>query len=48
MGIDQKKAGVVLSYLAMGINSIVSILYTPFMTRLLGQSEYGLYNIVFS
>nr|WP_122012509.1 oligosaccharide flippase family protein [Maliibacterium massiliense] len=48
MRINQKKAGILLSYLGIGIQSIVSILYTPFMIRLLGQSEYGTYNLVFS
>lgn len=32
----------------MGINTIISIIYTPIMLRLLGQSEYGLYQLVFS
>lgn len=48
MKINQKKAGVLLSYLSMAINSVILILYTPFMIRILGQSEYGLYNLVFS
>ncbi|WP_099205068.1 oligosaccharide flippase family protein [Scatolibacter rhodanostii] len=48
MQINQRKAGVFLSYLSMGISSVVYILYTPFMIRILGKSEYGLYNLVFS
>ena len=32
----------------MGLGYIVSIIYTPIMLRLLGQSEYGLYNLVAS
>ncbi|NMA74919.1 MAG: hypothetical protein GX963_12345, partial [Bacteroidales bacterium] len=46
--INQLKAGAALSYLAMGLGYIVSIAYTPIMLRLLGQSEYGLYNLVAS
>lgn len=46
MKINQLKAGVILSYISMILGSIVSILYTPIMLRLLGQSEYGLYNLV--
>ena len=42
------KAGAILTYLAMGLNFIVSMVYTPFMLRTLGQSEYGLYNLVAS
>ena len=30
----------------MGLGYIISIIYTPIMLRLLGQSEYGLYNLV--
>jgi len=45
---SQLKAGAVLSYLSMFIGYAVSILYTPVMLRLLGQSEYGLYNLVAS
>lgn len=32
----------------MGLGYLVSIIYTPIMLRLLGQSEYGLYNLVAS
>jgi O-antigen/teichoic acid export membrane protein len=48
MKINQLKAGAVLSYIAMGLGYIISIIYTPIMLRLLGQSEYGLYNLVSS
>jgi O-antigen/teichoic acid export membrane protein len=46
--VNQLKAGVTLSYIYMGVGYIVSIIYTPVMLRLLGQSEFGLYNLVFS
>lgn len=48
MKMNQLKAGAALSYLSMGLGYIISILYTPIMLRLLGQSEYGLYNLVLS
>jgi len=48
MKINQLKAGALLSYVSMGLGYIISILYTPIMLRLLGQSEYGLYNLVSS
>ena len=48
MKVDQKKAGVLLSYLAQIIHILSGILYTPIMLRLLGQSEYGLYQLVAS
>lgn len=48
MKINQLKAGAVLSYVSMGLGYCISIIYTPIMLRLLGQSEYGLYNLVSS
>ena len=45
MKVNQLKTGVILSYIQMGLGMIISIIYTPFMLRFLGQSEYGLYNI---
>lgn len=48
MKINQLKAGAILSYISMSLGYIISILYTPIMLRLLGQSEYGLYNLVSS
>ncbi|MBM7869849.1 O-antigen/teichoic acid export membrane protein [Clostridium pascui] len=48
MKINQLKAGAILSYASMGLGYIISIVYTPIMLRLLGQSEYGLYNLVSS
>ncbi|WP_031514117.1 lipopolysaccharide biosynthesis protein [Desulfofalx alkaliphila] len=46
MKVNQLKAGAALSYISMGLGYVVSIIYTPIMLRLLGQSEYGLYNLV--
>ena len=48
MKVSQLKAGVMLSYITMFISTMISVLYTPVMLRLLGQSEYGLYQLVFS
>lgn len=48
MKVNQLKAGATLSYISMGLGYLVSIIYTPIMLRLLGQSEYGLYNLVAS
>lgn len=46
--INQRKAGAGLTYIHMGIGFLVSLAFTPIMLRLLGQSEYGLYNLVAS
>lgn len=45
---NQRKAGVMLSYLSQAIHILSGLLYTPIMLRLLGQSEYGLYQLVYS
>lgn len=45
---NQKKIGVVLSYLSQGIYMLSSILYTPIMLRILGPGEYGLYQLVYA
>ena len=42
----QLKAGVRLSYLTLALSNIIALVYTPFMLRLMGQSEYGLYSLV--
>lgn len=45
---NQLKIGSLLSYVQMFLGVIISLLYTPVMLRLLGKSEYGLYNTVSS
>ncbi len=46
--INQRKASVALSFSAMALGYAISIVYTPIMLRILGQSQYGLYNLVAS
>ncbi len=46
--INELRAGIILSYVSLIVSNCVSIVYTPVMIRLLGQSEYGLYNLVSS
>lgn len=48
MKTNQLKIGVILSYITMFAQNIIGILYTPIMLRLLGKSEYGLYQLVYS
>lgn len=48
MKINQLKAGVVLSYATQAVHILTGLLYTPIMLRLLGQNEYGLYQLVSS
>lgn len=45
---NQLKAGALLNYVIIILNIFVGLLYTPYMLRMLGQSEYGLYALVSS
>jgi O-antigen/teichoic acid export membrane protein len=46
--VNQRKGGVLLSYIQMVLNVLVKFIYTPFLLRELGQQEYGLYSLVIS
>lgn len=46
--VNQRKAGVTISYISLILGYVISIIYTPVMLRLLGQSQFGLYNLVAS
>lgn len=48
MNVSQRKLGALLSYAVLGLNNLVGLLYTPFLLRMLGQSEYGMYSVVAS
>ena len=45
---NQIKAGAILTYVTLFLNSAIGLLYTPFLTLKLGQAEYGLYSLVAS
>ncbi len=42
---SEYKLGAILSYVSLGLKNIISLIYTPLMIRMLGQSEYGLYTL---
>ena len=42
---DQKKLGIVLTYLTMAINIVVGIFYSPFLLEKVGDSQYGVYSL---
>ncbi|WP_295681216.1 oligosaccharide flippase family protein [uncultured Fibrobacter sp.] len=46
--LSQLKIGALLSYVVLALHNLVGLLYTPFMLRMLGKSEYGLYSIAAS
>lgn len=45
---NQLKVGAFLNYVVILLNTLVGLLYTPYMLRIMGQSEYGLYSLVAS
>lgn len=45
---SQLKIGALLSYVVLALQNLVGLLYTPFMLRMMGKSEYGLYSIAAS
>lgn len=48
MKINHLKLGAALSYVIIFLDIIIGIAYVPFLTTMLGQSEYGLYSLVAS
>lgn len=44
----QLKLGAILSYLAIAINVISGLVYTPWMINQIGQSQYGIYTLATS
>ena len=39
--VNQIKTGAILSYLSMGLSTVISLVYTPIMIQRLGDSEFG-------
>ncbi|SHL04791.1 Membrane protein involved in the export of O-antigen and teichoic acid [Fibrobacter sp. UWH5] len=48
MMMSQLKIGALLSYVVLALNNLLGLLYTPYLLRMLGKSEYGLYSIAAS
>ncbi len=46
--VNEVKVGVILSYIIVALNMIIGVAYLPFLTYSLGQSEYGLYSLVYT
>lgn len=45
---NERKMGAILSYISIVLSTLIQLLYTPLLIRMLGKSEYGLYSIVAS
>jgi len=43
---SQRKLGAILSYVSIIASTLIQLLYTPFLIKSLGQSEYGLYSLI--
>lgn len=43
---DSKKIGIIISYINLALNMVVSVFFTPFLISSLGQVEYGVYRVV--
>ena len=45
---NQLRIGALLNYVAIIVNILIGLIYTPYMLRMLGQSEFGLYSLAAS
>lgn len=43
---SQRKLGAILSYISIIATTLIQLIYTPFLIKMLGQSEYGLYSLI--
>lgn len=43
---NQKKAGIIISYLNIALNMFIGVFFTPFLIKSLGDAEYGVYRVV--
>lgn len=45
---QQIKYGALLSYIGIGVYILVGLLYTPWMIKIIGKDDYGLYTLAYS
>ena len=45
---NQRRTGIFLSYLSILLTNLIGLVYTPFLLKMMGQSEYGLYALAAS
>lgn len=46
MAANERKAGVVLSYISMALHIIIGLIYVPILLHYLGKSQYGVYQLM--
>lgn len=44
----QIKYGAILSYVSIVLNVVAGLIYTPWMVKIIGKSDYGLYTLAYS
>lgn len=44
----QRKSGAILSYIHLFLNAVISLIYVPILLKTLGDSEYGVYQLIAS
>ena len=42
------KSGAIISYISIVVNILISLIYTPWMIREIGMSDYGIYSLIIS
>ncbi len=47
-GTKQIAVGAIISYMAIGVNVLIGLIYTPWMIKTIGSSNYGLYTLALS
>lgn len=45
---NQIKTGIILQYIQLVLTILITLIYTPVMLTILGQAEYGIYNLAVS
>lgn len=45
---NQIKTGAIISYIALFLNVVIGLLYTPWMINTIGKADYGLYTLAMS
>ena len=48
MATNQIKVGAIISYIALFVNVLIGLLYTPWLINTIGKSDYGLYTLAVS
>lgn len=43
---NERKIGILLSYLNIALHAIVGFLYVPILLHFIGKEEYGLYQLL--